>query len=226
MVFPVVKWRCQVAGLCTMLAMSASAGLMAQTLSLQLTDAGGNPLAGAVVLVDTGQPVEPLTDAVMDQVDMQFTPHVLVVPPDTEVNFPNSDDVRHHVYSFSPAKRFELRLFKGSEAPPVLFDQTGAVVLGCNIHDRMRGFILVAEQGRHGFSDNAGEVELTDLPSGEWSVAVWHPRLQDAAPLELGVLAAGTHSLQLDLPAEAAEAEPELSPLQRRFRRAAGHAED
>ncbi|TVP92888.1 MAG: methylamine utilization protein [Pseudomonadaceae bacterium] len=213
-------------GVVAKLALLGSAGLMAQTLSLQLTDAGGNPLSGAVVLLGAGSSAEPLPTAVMDQVDMQFTPHVLVVPPGTEVNFPNSDDVRHHVYSFSPAKRFELRLFKGSEAPPVLFDQPGAVVLGCNIHDRMQGYILVAEQARHAFSDSAGEVELTDLPAGQWPVAVWHPRLQDAPPVDLGTLTAGSHTLQVDLPPEAAEAEPELSPLQQRFRRAAGHAKD
>lgn len=226
MVLPVVSWRALVIGLIAKLALFSSTGLMAQTLSLQLTDAGGNPLSGAVVLVDTDGPAEPMSVALMDQVDMQFTPHVLVVRPGTEVSFPNSDAVRHHVYSFSPAKRFELRLFKDSEAPPVLFDQAGAVVLGCNIHDRMRGYILVAEQARYAFTDAEGAVELSDLPAGDWPLAVWHPRLQDASPLELGRLAAGSHSLQLDLPAETSEAESELSPLQQRFRRAAGHVKD
>ena len=214
------------AGLTAKLVLLASVGVSAQTLSLQLSDSAGNPLSGAVVLVDTDSAAAPLSAAIMDQVDMQFTPQVLVVPPATEVAFPNSDDVRHHVYSFSPAKRFELRLFKGSEAPPVLFDKPGAVVLGCNIHDRMRGYILVAEQARHAVTDAAGEVELVDLPAGEWPVAVWHPRLQDAAPVDLGVLAAGQHVLQIAIPAEATSTEPELSPLQQRFRRAAGHAKD
>lgn len=225
MVLPVVRWRFPLVGLCALLAITGAQHVMAQSLSLQLTDAEGAPVSGAVVLVDTGQPAGPLSAARMDQVAMQFTPQVLVVTPNTEVSFPNSDDVRHHVYSFSPAKRFELRLFKGTEAPPVLFDQPGAVVLGCNIHDQMRGYILVAEQSVHAFSDAEGLVEIADLPAGNWPVAVWHPRLQDAPWLELGTLAPGSHSLALDLPAEVAAAEPELSPLQQRFRRAAGHAE-
>lgn len=212
--------------MCALLALAGARGVLAQALSLHLTDADGAAVSGAVVLVDTGQPADPVPTALIDQIDMQFTPQVLVVPPGTEVSFPNSDDVRHHVYSFSPAKRFELRLFKGSEAPPVLFDQSGAVVLGCNIHDQMRGYILVAGQAVHAFSDADGLVEVAGLPEGDWPVAVWHPRLQDAPWLELGKLAPGSHSLVLDLPAEAAEAEPELSPLQQRFRRAAGHADD
>ncbi len=204
----------------------ASFGIQAQTLSLQLNDSNGKAIHGAVVLLDAGGDPELLPGAVMDQVDMQFVPHVLVVPVGTRVHFPNSDDVRHHVYSFSPAKRFELRLFKGSEAPPVVFDKPGAVVLGCNIHDRMRGYILVVRQDRHVLSDSDGRAEFVDLPAGDWPITVWHPRLEDAEPLDLGVVSPGSHVLQIDLPAEATPEEPVLSPLQQRFRRAADHARD
>ena len=71
--------------------------------------------------------------AVMDQVNREFVPPVLVVRVGTEVAFPNSDTVAHQVYSFSPAKRFQLALYRGHAHPPLLFDKAGLVVLGCNL---------------------------------------------------------------------------------------------
>ncbi len=77
----------------------------------------------------------------MDQQGHQFVPHLLVVQAGTEVTFPNSDNVSHHVYSFSPTKPFELPLYKGDVYPPVTFEKAGIVVVGCNIHDSMLGYI-------------------------------------------------------------------------------------
>ena len=81
----------------------------------------------------------------MAQQGKQFLPDVLVVPVGTSVHFPNRDSVRHHVYSFSPAKKFELKLYTGTPANPVVFDRAGVVTLGCNIHDRMVGWIVVVD---------------------------------------------------------------------------------
>jgi plastocyanin len=89
--------------------------------------------------------VRPLAALEMAQQKKQFVPEVLVVPVGSEVRFPNHDTVRHHVYSFSPAKKFELKLYTGTPANPVLFDRPGVVVLGCNIHDQMVGWILVVD---------------------------------------------------------------------------------
>ena len=82
---------------------------------------------------------------IVDQINLEFVPHVKPVVVGSPVYFPNKDDVRHHVYSFSPAKRFELPLYSGTPAAPVVFDRPGIVAIGCNIHDWMLGYIYVAE---------------------------------------------------------------------------------
>lgn len=198
--------------------------LITPAAALELLDAEGRPLSDAVVLVD-GVAVRPPATAVMDQLDRQFQPRVLAVAAGTLVSFPNNDDVRHHVYSFSPAKRFELRLFKGADAPPVAFEQPGVVILGCNIHDRMVGYILVTDSPWYQVSDTAGRVDVSSLPAGSRPVSWWHPDLGEAAPVALGEL--DVHdTARLTLPVSAVAslaAEQPLSPLQQRFRKANGH---
>jgi plastocyanin len=118
--------------------------------------------------------------AVMDQHDNQFVPHILVVEAGTEVLFPNSDSVSHHVYSFSPAKTFELGLYKGNVHPPMKFDEPGVVVLGCNIHDSMLGYIFVAPTPYFALTDERGVAVIEDLPRGEYTVESWTPRARPA----------------------------------------------
>ncbi|MDF1622825.1 MAG: methylamine utilization protein [Pseudohongiella nitratireducens] len=142
---------------------------------LQVIDQDGNPVANAVVSFPSQGPVPvPELNAVIDQIDKQFAPHVLVVQKGQWVNFPNSDDIRHHVYSFSDPKTFEMRLFNGTDSEPQLFDQQGIVVLGCNIHDEMRGFIYVADQENTGVTDAGGYAEVQVNGS---DFDVWHERL-------------------------------------------------
>ena len=116
---------------------------------------------------------------VMDQINMQFEPEVLVIPQGAKVTFPNSDSVAHQVYSFSPAKRFALGLYRGVRHAPVDFEQPGLVVLGCNIHDFMIGYIVVADSPYFGKTNGAGEVQITDLPAGTYTVKAWGPRFKD-----------------------------------------------
>jgi plastocyanin len=116
--------------------------------------------------------------AIMDQVETQFSPHILVVQKDTQVRFPNSDSVKHHVYSFSQAKTFELQLYKELHANPLLFSKLGSVELGCNIHDWMLGYIFVVESPYFAKTDIKGNVTF-ELPDGEYQLDVWHPRIQD-----------------------------------------------
>ena len=97
-----------------------------------------------------------LVHAVMDQLDRAFVPDLLVVPVGSTVSFPNSDSVSHQIYSFSSAKRFQLPLYRGKPYPPVLFDQTGVVTLGCNIHDEMLAYLVVTDAPYFGRSDRAG----------------------------------------------------------------------
>jgi plastocyanin len=119
--------------------------------------------------------------AVMDQVDRQFVPFVLVVRVGTEVAFPNSDTVAHQVYSFSPAMRFQLPLYRGHAHPPLLFDKPGLVVLGCNIHDNMLGYIYVTPAPYFGKTDPSGRLELYEIPAGEYQVELWNPRFNEPA---------------------------------------------
>lgn len=216
------------AGLARYVAVSLAAFVLPllplQAAPLQIVDAAGNPLPDAVILVSEVAP-SVANPPVMDQLNMQFQPRILVVNTGASVDFPNSDDVRHHVYSFSAAKRFELRLFQGSDAPPVVFDQPGPVILGCNIHDNMLGYILVTELPWHAVSDADGALALADLPVGPLDTHWWHPSLAEQSPVALGDINLREQTV-LSLPVTLAPsvAEPPLSPLQQRFRKAAEHA--
>ena len=107
-------------------------------------------------------------------------PHVLVVQTGTEVTFPNSDSVSHHVYSFSPTKAFELPLYKGDLYPPVVFDKAGIVVVGCNIHDSMLGYIRVVDTPHFAVTNEQGVALIDGIPSGDYGVEVWTPRVRPA----------------------------------------------
>ncbi|MEP1447449.1 MAG: methylamine utilization protein [Paraglaciecola sp.] len=115
---------------------------------------------------------------IMDQVNTQFSPHILAIQKDTQVRFPNSDSIKHHVYSFSQPKTFELQLYKELQADPLLFSNTGAVELGCNIHDWMLGYIFVVDTPYFGKTDIDGKLTL-EVPEGEYQLDIWHPRIQD-----------------------------------------------
>ena len=119
--------------------------------------------------------------AIMDQKALRFAPHLLVVQSGTSVTFPNGDDVSHHVYSFSDTKSFELPLYKGDKYPPVVFDQAGIVVLGCNIHDSMLGYVVVVDTPHFGVTDAKGMVHVDDVPSGDYVLQVWTPRVRPSS---------------------------------------------
>ena len=112
----------------------------------------------------------------MDQRDNQFVPHILVISAGTKVQFPNNDVVSHHVYSFSPAKRFELPLYKGNQYEPAEFAVPGIVVLGCNIHDSMLAYVIVVPTEHYALSDKAGTARLEGVPPGAYRVEAVTPR--------------------------------------------------
>ena len=167
-------------------------------IDFQITNGAGEPVSGAVVsLYDPTVASAPVVAAAeMDQVDLQFVPQVLAIQTGTQVIFPNRDDIRHHVYSFSPAKRFELRLYHGTTADPVQFDIPGKVVLGCNIHDSMLGYIYVLDTPYFAVTDVAGRVQFTDLPSGQYRYQVQHPRTNQVLD---GVLTNEQEQLSINL---------------------------
>jgi plastocyanin len=113
--------------------------------------------------------------AVVDQINKQFAAQVSVVETGTAVIFPNKDNIRHHVYSFSSAKPFELKLYSGKPSNPVVFDRPGIVTLGCNIHDQMLGYIVVVDTSWHAVADVRGVVVLKGLPAGDYLVHAWSP---------------------------------------------------
>jgi plastocyanin len=168
----------------TLLALFALAIIPAHALTIDVVDSQGKPLVDAVVFLESAQArraVQPAARAEVGQSNKQFVPGVSVVPVGTSVHFPNRDTVRHHVYSFSPTKKFELKLYIGTPAAPVLFDQAGVVVLGCNIHDQMVGWIVVVDTPYYARTPQNGRASI-EVPSGSYRLRSWHPGLPLGAP--------------------------------------------
>jgi plastocyanin len=180
-----------------MLLFWAASSAMAGTISVQAKLADHEPFAGAVVTVrgaTSHAPVAPIS-AILDQINLTFVPDIIVIPVGSTVEFPNSDSVSHQIYSFSPAKRFQLPLYHGKPYPPVHFDQAGVVTLGCNIHDKMVGYIFVTDATYFGRTDARGTWSVTNVPRGTYHISLWHPLLRDsAASLERDVSVTGDES--------------------------------
>ncbi len=152
---------------------------VAGDLAVTVRDSMGMPVEDAVVTVRPAAgvhgPIRFDWPYRVSQQDIQFHPFVLIVPVGTSVEFPNMDKVRHHVYSFSPAKPFQLKLYGREEKRTVQFDKAGVVALGCNIHDRMIGFIDVVDTPYAAKTIDTGRAEIPDIPAGTAVVTVWHP---------------------------------------------------
>ncbi|MEX2321833.1 MAG: methylamine utilization protein, partial [Saccharospirillum sp.] len=203
-------------GFCCLLAVTLSLAVpvMAVTLPpLQLVDQAGQPVGDVVARIEQSQTSAAARDqdaAVMDQVDLSFSPKVIAISTGTRVQFPNSDETRHHVYSFSPAKTFELQLFRGNEAPPVEFDKAGLVVIGCNIHDAMVGYIYVSDGQVYGVTEAEGGLTLPTFTAPESAeLVLWHPDLQETLSLPLARLDANGDLLRIALPFTQRQTEPE-----------------
>src|SRR5512139_44101 len=170
---------------------------VAAPLQLSFVGVDGKAIAGAVVTLrstDAARPVARPAAAVLDQVNRQFVPNVLVIPVGSQVVFPNSDSVSHQVYSFSPVKRFQLPLYRGKPYPPVLFDREGIVTIGCNIHDQMRAYVYVVEAQYYGRMDAGGNWSAADVEPGEYRLEIRHPLARAQRPVleqNLTVPAAG-----------------------------------
>ena len=152
----------------------------AATIEARVTDPRGNAVRDAVVYAVPEGRALPLAkrSAVMDQKNRMFIPHVLPVQVGTAVRFPNSDDIRHQVYSFSPAKTFQLPLYAGTPAKPLVFDKSGVVTLGCNIHDQMNAFIVVVETPYFDKTATDGRASLGGMEPGRYTLHVWYPDMR------------------------------------------------
>ncbi len=152
-----------------------------------VVDKDGRPVADVAVyamrLDEENDLPGPSASAVMDQIDMQFVPHLLVVQTATSVEFPNSDTVAHHVYSFSHPNKFQLPMYKGRAHPPVTFEHSGVVSLGCNIHDHMLGYILVVDSTTFTKTDENGKASLSLDNPEDYEITIWSPRIRDGDEL-------------------------------------------
>lgn len=178
------------------------------TLSVQMQDQQGKPLANAVVYVEpaNGKAPKGKLAGIVDQVNKEFTPYVNIVQTGTAITFPNKDNIRHHVYSFSVPKVFDIKLYSGVPAAPVVFDKPGLVVLGCNIHDWMLAYLYVVDTPWFAKSGANGQAEIADLPAGEYVVYAAHPKLQsDILKQKLSVDASSKLKLNFKLTLSAAQ---------------------
>ena len=166
---------------CTLcvLAMGAQAAPQSILVTIESGQAVGN--AAVAVMVRGTRPTATGATAEMAQRNKAFAPNLVVIQTGTSVTFPNFDTVRHHVYSFSKPKTFEIKLYAGTPSVPVMFDKAGTAVLGCNIHDRMVGYIHIVDTPYFAVSDANGRVTL-DLPPGEHTVKVWTPLMGEDTP--------------------------------------------
>lgn len=161
-------------------AVFASPYAQAVPVQVLVTDQQGKPLADAVVeLYDPQHTAKASGVAEVAQQDLTFRPFVSAVQVGSLVDFPNQDKTRHHVYSFSAAKSFELKLYAGKPEQPLLFDKTGVVALGCNIHDYMQAYIYVGESAYLAVSGEDGIARFNQVPEATYQLKLWHP-WQDA----------------------------------------------
>ena len=151
----------------------------ADAFKVSVTDDKGVVLENAVVFLTplfTLQTPKPMRDdAEMRQQNILFAPEVLAVQVGTKVSFPNFDESRHHVYSFSKPKRFELQLYGKDESNSIIFEKPGVVAIGCNIHDNMLAYIYVTEAPIFVKTGADGVAEFTDLEAGQYEMTAWHP---------------------------------------------------
>jgi len=159
-----------------------AAPLGAAPLSVRVVDSAGRPVRDAVVTLypagGAARAPRPGGRYVVSQKAIQFHPFLTIVPVGADVSFPNFDPTKHHVYSFSAAKRFELKLFARDQSRTVRFDKAGVVALGCNIHDQMSAFIVVTDSVWTARTNAQGMAAFADAPNAPARLTAWHPYLR------------------------------------------------
>ena len=156
--------------------LSASPLALSASISVQVLNLAGQPLANSAVYAEpaAGQlPARSLKTVEIEQRKKTFFPLVTVIQAGTAISFPNNEPVRHQVYSFSPAKSFELKLYSGIPTNPILFDKAGTVVVGCNIHDRMIAYIHIVDTPYFAKTDASGQAKLDGLMPGKYRLKAW-----------------------------------------------------
>lgn len=203
--------RALVLSFCLLIVFRASA----QEYRIKITDMAGQPMNNAVISIRTDNPA-PVTKtiALMDQVDRKFVPRMLTVNQSDLVSFPNSDNVRHHVYSFSAPKVFEIKLYADVPEAPIEFAEPGIVVLGCNIHDDMIGYIYVTPpEFVSAVTDSLGE-SVIESSGNITEVRIWHERLSAVETDQITLTAQGLQNYQSGDSDYLIAINPELPPVE------------
>jgi plastocyanin len=176
-----------------------AAPLAAAPLTVRVADSNGRPVRNAVVTFypsgGAARAPRPGGRYVVSQQNLQFHPFLTIVPVGADVSFPNFDNTKHHVYSFSAPKRFELKLFAKDQSRTVHFDKAGVVALGCNIHDQMSAFIVVTDSAWTARTNAQGVAAFNDAPNAPGRVTVWHPYLRAPGGQLQQAVSAAQHSL-------------------------------
>jgi plastocyanin len=187
-----------------LLALLCAHSALAGMVTVNVTTGSAATAADAVIVFDPldATPAPSRETAIIDQVNKTFVPRVSVVRAGTAITFPNSDHIRHQVYSFSNAKKFTLKLYAGSPRTAVIFDQTGLVILGCNIHENMVAYVGVVDSPYFAKLTDSGTTTL-NLPAGRYRLRVWHPNAVAAVPPREIAVAAAPMSVSLSIDVDA-----------------------
>jgi plastocyanin len=203
-------------------ALAAASALQAAAASAIRADVAGpagGPVENAVVflrpLSQQKPPARQLQPATIEQHDREFVPYLTVVQTGTPVRFPNQDPIRHHVYSFSQPKKFEIKLYAGDGPDPIVFDRPGVVTMGCNVHDWMLGYVFIVDTPWFAKTGPGGEVEIDAIDDGEYEARVWHPR-HDVPLQRIRVASGAPQALHfvIDVAPIKHRYKPPLDPLQ------------
>jgi plastocyanin len=196
------------------LALLCCAASRAATFRAVVNTPAGQAVEDAAVVLEplSGKGPEHHVAKAIQQIDREFVPYLTVVQTGTAIDFPNRDPIKHHVYSFSPAKVFEIKLYAGKPVAPVLFDKPGVVALGCNIHDWMEAYVLVVDSPWFAKTGKDGRVRINDVPPGRYRLRLWQPRQKAAfEPFEVKLDGAGLQQqLTLDVSPRLVKAKPPL----------------
>lgn len=189
--------RTQAARLTTLLIFCGQ--VFAGNLEAHVATSTGAAVEDAAVVVEPIARIVPKhhATATIEQRDRELVPYVTIVETGTAIEFPNRDPFKHHLYSFSPAKTFEIKLYAGKPAQPVIFDKPGEVALGCNIHDWMEAYVLVVDSPYFAKTSSNGRAFIKNIPPGKYRLRLWHPRQKDALPLH--EITIGIAPVKLDL---------------------------
>ena len=186
----------------------------AASLEVQVRDPSGAAVADAAVyaMPSTGPAdARAARTVTIEQRDRDFVPFLTVLQTGTPVSFPNRDPILHHVYSFSPAKSFEIKLYSGTPPGEIVFDKPGVVTLGCNIHDWMVAYVVAVQTPYFGRSDAQGIVRLRDLPAGKYEVRAYHP-YQRAEPAPLSSVLEAQSSARVAFTLDASQRKARYKP--------------